>query len=150
MTPSGIEPETFRFVAQHLNHCATAIAYIPLYVTLIRQDLWIWKSALWRNRAIITYDKQYKNLFGGKHRGTNGKVPKRCRNCNDKCGRLITDNFHCRTACVRPWTAARNPCEHFPYFCHHSYLSFTQATLYSTKPKRNSFTVISVFALFLF
>ena len=25
MTPSGIEPATFRFVAQHLNHCATAV-----------------------------------------------------------------------------------------------------------------------------
>jgi len=26
MIPSGIEPETtFRFVAQHLNHCATAV-----------------------------------------------------------------------------------------------------------------------------
>jgi len=25
MTPSGIEPGTFRFVAQHLNHCATAV-----------------------------------------------------------------------------------------------------------------------------
>jgi len=24
MTPSGIEPATFRFVAEHLNHCATA------------------------------------------------------------------------------------------------------------------------------
>ena len=24
MTPSGIEPATFRFIAQHLNHCATA------------------------------------------------------------------------------------------------------------------------------
>ena len=24
MTPSGIEPATFRFVTQHLNHCATA------------------------------------------------------------------------------------------------------------------------------
>jgi len=25
MTPSGIEPVSFRFVAQHLNHCATAV-----------------------------------------------------------------------------------------------------------------------------
>jgi len=25
MTPSGIEPATIRFVAQHLNHCATAV-----------------------------------------------------------------------------------------------------------------------------
>jgi hypothetical protein len=25
MTPSGIEPLTFRFVAQHLKHCATAV-----------------------------------------------------------------------------------------------------------------------------
>ena len=24
LTPTGIEPVTFRFVAQHLNHCATA------------------------------------------------------------------------------------------------------------------------------
>ena len=25
MTASGIEPATFQFVAQHLNHCATAV-----------------------------------------------------------------------------------------------------------------------------
>jgi len=25
LTPSGIEPATSRFVAQHLNHCATAV-----------------------------------------------------------------------------------------------------------------------------
>jgi len=25
LTPAGIEPATFRFVAQHLNHCGTAV-----------------------------------------------------------------------------------------------------------------------------
>jgi hypothetical protein len=29
MKPSGIEPATFRFVAQYLNHCATAV---PTYI----------------------------------------------------------------------------------------------------------------------
>jgi hypothetical protein len=27
MTPSGIKPATFRFIAQHLNHCATAVQH---------------------------------------------------------------------------------------------------------------------------
>jgi len=34
MTPSGIEQATFRFVAQHLNHCATAVAGIRVVVLL--------------------------------------------------------------------------------------------------------------------
>ena len=29
MTPAGIEPATVRYVAQHLNYCATAV---PLYI----------------------------------------------------------------------------------------------------------------------
>jgi len=28
MTPSGIEPATFQFVAQHLKHCATAAPFL--------------------------------------------------------------------------------------------------------------------------
>jgi len=36
MTPAGIEPATFRFVAQHLNHCTTAVPiYIMLYYIII-------------------------------------------------------------------------------------------------------------------
>jgi len=31
MTPAGIEPATFWFVAQHLNHCATAVPDAPVY-----------------------------------------------------------------------------------------------------------------------
>jgi len=50
-------------------------------------------------------------MFGGRHRGTNSKAT----NCNSNCGYLTTDSFHCRTACVCPWTAACNSCEHFPY-----------------------------------
>jgi len=32
MTPSGIESATFRFVAQHFNHCATEISHIILII----------------------------------------------------------------------------------------------------------------------
>ena len=44
LIPAGIEPATFRFVAQHLNHCATAVPtacwIIPVYFpsfTIINQ-----------------------------------------------------------------------------------------------------------------
>ena len=35
MTPSGIEPATLRFVAQHLNHCATAVPSILCITSII-------------------------------------------------------------------------------------------------------------------
>jgi len=35
MTPDGIEPATFRFVAQNLNHCATAVTVPTFYSCLI-------------------------------------------------------------------------------------------------------------------
>ena len=39
LTPAGIEPGTFRFVAQHLNHCATAAALIIQFYSISRRDL---------------------------------------------------------------------------------------------------------------
>ena len=39
MTPSGIEPATIRFVAQHLNHCATAVPhYMLFYVYFLKHN----------------------------------------------------------------------------------------------------------------
>ena len=32
MTPAGIEPATFRFVAQHINHCAIAVPIINIII----------------------------------------------------------------------------------------------------------------------
>jgi len=30
LTPAGIEPATFRSVAQYLSHCATAVPHLPI------------------------------------------------------------------------------------------------------------------------
>jgi len=34
LTPAGIEPATFRFVAQHLNHSATAVPYLVILMEI--------------------------------------------------------------------------------------------------------------------
>jgi len=41
MTPSGIEPATFQFVARHLNHCATVavLLYLIHLCVLFEQSL---------------------------------------------------------------------------------------------------------------
>jgi len=44
-TPAGIEPATFRFVAQHLNHCATAV---PGMHFMDRINKNIYRNILWQ------------------------------------------------------------------------------------------------------
>ena len=37
LTPIGIEPATFRFVEQHLNHCAAAVPITIKYEAKLRE-----------------------------------------------------------------------------------------------------------------
>jgi len=48
LTPYGIKPATFRFVAQHLNHCAIAVFIFKLY--------WIYSSK--RNISLDYFDTE--------------------------------------------------------------------------------------------
>ena len=41
MTPAGIKPATFWFVAQHLNHCATAVHTVYIIKKLLTEHAYI-------------------------------------------------------------------------------------------------------------
>jgi len=58
LTPAGIEPATFRFVAQHLKHCATAVpSFVCCFTNKIITFVWckpgsvencfVWRMALY-------------------------------------------------------------------------------------------------------
>jgi len=51
MTPSGIEPATFRFVAQHLNHCAIAVRYSTKQTTQNKETTRLLRSAMFYLRV---------------------------------------------------------------------------------------------------
>jgi len=53
MTPAGIEPTTFRFVAQHLNHCATAVPQINVIVYSFYEELMIALCTNWKRERLV-------------------------------------------------------------------------------------------------
>ena len=61
LTPAGVEPAIFRFVAQHLNHCATAVPFRKTYnlkwcyVTLRFLRAWILKNCLFPQGTFSTH-----------------------------------------------------------------------------------------------
>jgi hypothetical protein len=60
MKPSGIEPATLRFVAQDLNHCASAVPshkYIKLYYVINLLRHYMFRPLLWLSSwRLITTD----------------------------------------------------------------------------------------------
>jgi len=65
LTPTWIEPATFRIVAQHLNHCATAVP-ADLKMWLQSNMEWIWSSALtgtlvqWEEKSILSPETTFQ------------------------------------------------------------------------------------------
>ena len=60
VTPSGIKPATFRFVAQHLNHCATAVPMqgIYKYITAVHHVCMVYDVAV-----ILCYSIRFTQCY---------------------------------------------------------------------------------------
>jgi len=68
MTPAGIEAATFRFVAQRLNHCATAVPARPLgsrnmNVRLNKHQYILTQPALCTFTVTTEHPKQFMNVL---------------------------------------------------------------------------------------
>ena len=63
MTLAGIEPATFRFVAQHLNHCATAVRLCLIVLFLILSFLEIRAE---RRQKSISVEFSFATVFAFK------------------------------------------------------------------------------------
>jgi len=50
LTPAGVEPATFRIVAQHLNHCATAVPRTTIDLDQFKSKPSCLPGAIWRYR----------------------------------------------------------------------------------------------------
>jgi hypothetical protein len=68
VTPSGIEPATFEFVAQYLNHCTTMV---PMFATILKlihsAHISKWHSQCWHHCCQLlpsNMEKDSKNRNG--------------------------------------------------------------------------------------
>jgi len=60
LTPAGIEPATFRFLTQHLNHCATAVRSLTINsYHLSKQHLLV---GLYNGRGLF-YERYQLNIY---------------------------------------------------------------------------------------
>ena len=67
MTPSGIEPATFRFVEQHLNHSATAVSIDNIWRIRNNMDI----DELMEGTDIVRFIKTQRIICQGAY-PTNG------------------------------------------------------------------------------
>jgi len=71
VTPTGIEPASFRFLAQHLNHCATAVPDLIVLYMYNWQSRWLRIGVCWIIN--LSCPEKYHLLFFS-YRSRRGKL----------------------------------------------------------------------------
>jgi hypothetical protein len=102
MTPSGIEPATFRFVAQYLNHCVTAVPCMPYTIA----ECTVNNSWWWTEELSETCRVSFQNKFEKLVHLVGFIIRKRSRNI-DLQTKLVRVRFHGRLCLVRGWLASK-------------------------------------------
>ena len=86
LTPAGIELATFRFVAQHVNHCATAVPNIKIYgikiLPFVLCGCETWSLTLREERRL---NKVLKRIFEPKRDEVTGEWRKLHNDLNQYC-----------------------------------------------------------------
>jgi hypothetical protein len=68
MTPYGIEPATFRFVAKYLHHCATAVPYVISILSCLHEEK---QARITSSRQLVSVGK----LWHYEHYRLTARVP---------------------------------------------------------------------------
>jgi hypothetical protein len=95
MTPAGIEPTTFQFVAQHLNHCAAAVPMPRVKWSLLMQLDWCFLQCVWEVTVHLGYGRV--QLKCGGTQCTGGKFRKSLY-MHKRCWKW------CPRASIQAWT----------------------------------------------
>ena len=104
LTPVGIEPATFRFVAQHLNHCATAKTCLHIFLpkqpevpTCTKKDPFS-KAGLQENRQEDKYGENWSKWPPNWRRS--GKPPNSARTANRRARAIVKGTLQNRSICA--------------------------------------------------
>jgi len=121
MTPAGIEPATFRIVAQHLNHCATAVPnyrYNNVKFTSLHAVGTLWNpfkhdntqactfmmTAVFRDVTLCGLVQTYWGVKGSCSLHEDGHMPLKCQNCTVPCDTAVHHNTVVRAETERDGT----------------------------------------------
>ena len=110
MTLSGVEPATFRFVAQHLNHRATAVPLYVLGLHLLQFPRSTFTVYSWLSQSCSCLDYNRMIMKYGNYKKVKWSLYRPC--VAQRLGRVIALLFHDRGTRTG-WVVSSKPRPHF-------------------------------------